>query len=88
MSYDRFGYVWQNPLMNNDPNGEIISILAVILIAALTGVAISGLVYSVQALIERNWTWSGFGSSLLSGAIQEAGAPFGLLGIVVGGAIL
>jgi len=23
-SYDRFGYVWQNPLMNSDPSGELL----------------------------------------------------------------
>ena len=35
MSYDRFGYVWQNPFMNNDPSGEelvstIIAILKIV----------------------------------------------------------
>ena len=31
MSYDRFGYVWQNPLMNNDPSGEELATIVAIL---------------------------------------------------------
>ncbi len=30
MSYDRFGYVWNNPLMNTDPSGEIIETILLI----------------------------------------------------------
>ena len=30
LSYDRFGYVWNNPLMNSDPSGEFIASLMAI----------------------------------------------------------
>ena len=41
-SYDRFAYVWQNPLMNNDPSGEIIGAIVIgAIIGALTA-AIQG----------------------------------------------
>ncbi len=30
MSYDRFGYVWNNPLMNTDPSGEFVFFAAAI----------------------------------------------------------
>ena len=86
MSYDRFGYVWNNPLTLTDPSGELIP-LVVIAVAALSGAAISAAVYSIQAILEGNWSWSGFGNSVLTGAIQGAAAPFGPLGIVVGGAL-
>ena len=58
MSYDRFGYVWQNPLMNNDPSGEsfwssvgdwikrnskIITAVATIAVAVVVTVATAGM---------------------------------------------
>ena len=41
MSYDRQGYVWNNPLMSSDPTGELI----------LTALLIAGLIYGTGNLI-------------------------------------
>ncbi|WP_430409561.1 RHS repeat-associated core domain-containing protein [Kordia sp.] len=71
-SFNRYGYVWNNPLSFNDPSGEIIPILGAILIGALVGAATAAAVYTVTALVTGNWSWSDFGRSILYGAIGGA----------------
>ena len=82
-SFNRFGYVWNNPLSHIDPDGEFLFIP--FLIAAATGAAFSAAIYTVTSLISGNFSWSGLGSSVLGGALQGMGAFFGPVGVVVGG---
>ena len=48
MSYDRQGYVWNNPLMNSDPSGEFIA--TVMLIVKIVSYAITA-INTVKALV-------------------------------------
>jgi len=86
-NYNNYGYVMNNPLMFNDPSGEIgfvagffLTYIVPIIWAAIVGTAISVGIYAVQATINNNWSWNGFGKSLLMGAVT--GAVSGGLGQV------
>ena len=80
--FNRYGYALHNPLLHTDPSGEILPFL---IAAFIGGAAISAAIYSVQALIEGNWSWSGFGLAALQGGIQGLGTAFGPLGTIAGG---
>lgn len=82
-SFNRFGYVWNNPLSHIDPDGEFLFIP--FLIAAASGAALSAAIYTVSSLISGNFSLSGLGYSILGGAIQGMGAFFGPVGVVAGG---
>lgn len=101
-SFNRYGYVWNNPLVLNDPNGEFI--FTAIIIGAVVGAYIGG----VQANgswnpLKWDWnsgsTWGGiFGGALIGaisggvGAYAAAGATAvlsaaGISGGIIGGAL-
>src|SRR5690606_32006901 len=69
-SFNRYGYVWNNPLSITDPDGEIF--WAVVGIAAAIGAAIGAITYVLNAAITGDWSWSGFGMSILGGALTGA----------------
>ncbi|AZA58516.1 RHS repeat-associated core domain-containing protein [Chryseobacterium shandongense] len=80
-NYNKYGYVMNNPLMFNDPSGEVFQFLlawgmsafwASVTTGAIIGAAISAGLYSVKAMITGNWSWGGFGKSLLVGAVTGA----------------
>jgi RHS repeat-associated protein len=66
-SFNRYSYVWNNPLSLNDPTGEIVwvAVFAGAIIGAVAGAA----AYVAQAIIAGNWDWGKFGVSILGGAI-------------------
>ncbi|MEM9679176.1 MAG: polymorphic toxin type 23 domain-containing protein [Bacteroidota bacterium] len=78
-SFNRYGYVWNNPLSFNDPSGEIF--WAIVGVAALIGAVTGAATYVINAIITGNWSWGGFAMSVLGGAVAGA-----LAGIVAPGA--
>ncbi|MFY1045060.1 FG-GAP-like repeat-containing protein [Chryseobacterium sp. GP-SGM7] len=77
-SYNKYGYVINNPLMYNDPSGEIwaagffLSYIVPVIYGAIIGGVIGAGIYTIKSLITKNWTWSGFGKSILIGAATGA----------------
>ncbi|MDC8101886.1 RHS repeat-associated core domain-containing protein [Chryseobacterium rhizosphaerae] len=79
-NYNKYGYVMNNPLMYNDPNGEFIfAIFAALPIfwgtvatGALIGAAIGAASYMLNAAFSGNWSWGGFLKSISFGAIGGA----------------
>ncbi|GAA4159078.1 hypothetical protein GCM10022217_21220 [Chryseobacterium ginsenosidimutans] len=101
-NYNKYGYVMNNPLMFNDPSGEIIwflgaawaashVFLATIITGAVIGAALGAGMYLLQAAVTKNWSWGGFAKSFLIGAVSGAagGAVSGLFqaGSILGGAM-
>ncbi|PTT36045.1 hypothetical protein DBR28_11470 [Chryseobacterium sp. HMWF028] len=97
-NYNRYGYVMNNPLMYNDPNGEFIWIVAGAVIGAyVTGVKANGSWNPVK----WNWgaTWgkivvggavgafTGGVGSLVGASALTAAATVGINGGILGGAI-
>ena len=66
-SYNRYGYVWNNPLKYNDPSGEIVWMAVVV--GAVIGAVAGGASYVAQAVQTGTWNWGKFGLSVLSGAV-------------------
>ena len=64
-SYDRFSYVWHNPLMNSDPSGEFI-------VAALIGAAIGILTNGINNTINGRGFFEGAFRAAIVGAISGA----------------
>lgn len=87
-NYNKYGYVMNNPLMFNDPNGEFIfAIFAALPVfwgtvatAAVIGATIGATMYSIQAAITGNFSVGGFAKSIFMGAVT--GAVSGGLGQV------
>ncbi len=73
-SYNRYGYVLNNPLMYTDPSGEFafIPILIGMAYGALVSAAIAVVTYSIPALLNGSWNLKGLGTSVLYGAISGA----------------
>lgn len=73
-NYNKYGYVYNNPLMYNDPSGEFAFVPFLIAVgkAALIGAAVGGGIYLAQAIITGNFSLKGFGKSILMGAITGA----------------
>lgn len=69
-SFNRYGYVWNNPLSFNDPDGEII-------VAALIGAAIGVITNGINNSIHGRGFFKGAGTAALIGAIGGA-ASFGI----------
>ncbi|SIS33920.1 RHS repeat-associated core domain-containing protein [Chryseobacterium joostei] len=81
-NYNKYGYVMNNPLMFNDPNGEFVFFAPIIAwvaahavaigTGALIGAAISIAMYAVQATFYNNWSLGGFTKAVLVGALTGA----------------
>jgi len=79
-NYNKYGYVMNNPLMYNDPNGEFVfAIFAALPVfwgtvatAAVIGAAIGAVSYIISASFSSNWSWGGFLKSITFGAISGA----------------
>ncbi|MGO4707573.1 RHS repeat-associated core domain-containing protein, partial [Chryseobacterium sp. 2TAF14] len=85
-NYNKYGYVMNNPLIFNDPSGEyweagfLLAAAAYAITGAIIGAAIGAAVYLVSAAFTGNFSWGGFGKSILLGA--STGAISGALGQV------
>ncbi len=88
-NYNKYGYVMNNPLMYNDPSGEVLfmmfgiimnATIHSIVVGAIYGMLISAGTYIVKSVVTGNWSWGGFAKSLLIGAVT-GGATGGLLGM-------
>lgn len=66
-NYNRYSYVWNNPLKYNDKSGEWV--WAAVWVGVIVGAAAGGAAYIATAIQTGNWSWGGFGMSILSGAI-------------------
>lgn len=72
-SFNRYSYVWNNPLKYNDPSGESLIAIAVgVAIGALIGAGTAAVTYAIIAANTGNWDWGAFGLSVLGGAITGA----------------
>ena len=67
MSYDRQGYVWNNPLMAKDPTGEL-GFFAAVLIGALVSVVTNG----INNRMNDQAFFKGWGKAALIGAVSGA----------------
>jgi len=83
-NYNKYGYVMNNPLMYNDPNGEwffAIS-LPVLIVGALKAVVIGGLIYTAMAAVTGNASKAGFLKTVLTSFITGGiGAGVGVLNV-------
>ncbi|WP_336962802.1 SpvB/TcaC N-terminal domain-containing protein [Chryseobacterium contaminans] len=79
--YNKYGYAVNNPLIYNDPSGEVLPFLvgigigwfaATVLSGAIIGAAISMGIYILQATINNNFSLGGFAKSILLGAATGA----------------
>lgn len=79
--YNKYGYAVNNPLLYNDPSGEIIPFLVgvgisafwgTVITGAILGAAISVGIYTIQATINNNWSLGGFLKALFTGAVTGA----------------
>lgn len=91
-SYNRYGYVMNNPLLYTDPSGEVFWLVPALIFigkAALTGAAIAAVGYTASVAFSKggfdNWNWGQFGKSVGIGAISGVataglGSMFGEVG--------
>lgn len=70
-SFNRYGYVWNNPLKYNDPSGELL------ITAMLIGAAVGVLTNGINNTINGQGFFEGAGSAALFGAISGA-VSFGI----------
>ncbi|MCJ8155764.1 type IV secretion protein Rhs, partial [Chryseobacterium sp. SSA4.19] len=79
--YNKYGYAVNNPLMYNDPSGEVLPFLigvglsyigATLISGAIIGAVISMGVYILQATINNNFSLGGFVKSIAIGAVTGA----------------
>ena len=80
-NYNKYGYVFNNPLMYNDPSGEFFfaalapilgDIIAGIITGAVVGATIGAGSYLLNAIITGNFSLKDFGRSILMGAVTGA----------------
>ncbi len=74
-SFNRYGYVWNNPLKFNDPSGEFVITLSAIIgsaifKAAAIGAGVSVAVNGINNLANGQGFFDGAGAAALSGAIS------------------
>ncbi|MDV7697046.1 FG-GAP-like repeat-containing protein [Chryseobacterium soli] len=79
--YNKYGYALNNPLIYNDPSGEVLPFLvgvglgcfwATVISGAIVGAAISVGMYALQATLNNSWSWGGFAKSILMGTVTGA----------------
>lgn len=70
--YNKYAYVINNPLIYNDPSGEIFGIDDLIISAIIIGAMISAGTYAVQAFLAGSWNWLDFARSLFVGIFTSA----------------
>ncbi len=80
-SFNRYGYVWNNPLKYTDQSGEFFWVA--VAYAAAVGATIGAVSYVINAAITGNWNWGDFGKAILGGAISGA-----ITGAIAPGAVL
>lgn len=79
-NYNKYGYVLNNPLMYNDPNGEFVFAIfaamstfwGTVASAAVLGAAIGAGMYAMQTMYMGNWSWGAFGKSIFMGFFTGA----------------
>ena len=80
-NYNKYGYVFNNPLIYNDPSGEFFfaalapilgKVLAGIITGAVVGATIGAGSYLLNATITGNFSLKDFGRSILMGAVTGA----------------
>ncbi|WP_317039889.1 RHS repeat-associated core domain-containing protein [Chryseobacterium kwangjuense] len=100
-NYNKYGYILNNPLMFNDPSGEVIfafiaawgvsALWGTIISGAIIGAAIGAGMYAERSIISGNWSWGAFAKSILLGTVSGAvGAGVSTLfqaGSIIGGAM-
>ncbi|MDC8026598.1 RHS repeat-associated core domain-containing protein [Elizabethkingia anophelis] len=75
-NYNKYGYVLNNPLMYNDPNGEFwiagffLTWLAPMIFGAIIGAAIGAAMYLAQTFLNGGFNTGGFLKSLLLGGVS------------------
>ncbi len=69
-SFNRYGYVWNNPLKYGDPSGEFL--ITALIVGAVLGAATGAAAYVGSALRTGNWNWGHFAASVIGGAIVGA----------------
>jgi len=88
-NYNKYGYVMNNPLMYNDPSGEVFVFAmfaamapfwGAVATAAVIGAGIGAGMYALMAWNNQSWNWGAFGKSIFSGFFT--GAVFSGLGQV------
>ncbi|HCD9236720.1 TPA: hypothetical protein NEG48_003762 [Elizabethkingia anophelis] len=70
--YNKYGYVINNPLLYNDPSGEIFGIDDLIISAIIIGAMIGVGTYAIQAIISGHWNWLDFARSLFISVFTSA----------------
>jgi hypothetical protein len=87
-NFNRYGYVYNNPLSHVDPSGEVAWFVPMLVIMA-KGAAIAGVSYTASVAFSdggfNNWNWGQFGKSLGIGAVSGVltagvGSAFGEVG--------
>ncbi|ASK31573.1 type IV secretion protein Rhs [Chryseobacterium sp. T16E-39] len=71
-NYNKYGYVMNNPLMFNDPNGEFFIAISIpiLIIGALKAVMIGALIYTGMAALTGNASKAGFLKSVLTSFVM------------------
>jgi RHS repeat-associated protein len=79
-NYNKYGYVMNNPLLFNDPSGEIFffvllapmigNLIAGVIAGAIAGTIVAATTYALGAAISGYWNWSAFGRAVIMGAVM------------------
>ena len=72
-NYNKYGYVMNNPLMYNDPSGEVFFLIPILIAStmlAVKAVIISGIIYAFSSAISGNGTNGGFLKTITTAAIS------------------
>ncbi|MFC4383657.1 RHS repeat domain-containing protein [Chryseobacterium bernardetii] len=82
-NYNKYGYVLNNPLMFSDPSGEFaFAAFIPIILGALKGVIIGGLIYTAMAVVTGNASKAGFLKTVLTSFVTGGiGSGVGALNV-------